>query len=515
MVMEPLETILSRYEGEACLQRLLSIPVSLQDAQDTVKRTLCIEALKSAHKLSTSQGNIRRYKETFFLLKKIPEWQASGIQEDAEWISQQTDQNRTARNVLSQRLQTAKAHLNKEAIRVAYQALAEHDEKTGENSEAFHSALRAKDYCTNRQQTSAVTLQILRTSIHLQNYNTVQEYSNKLIHTVASEGNIADRPTQYKVRVAAGLERLAARDYSSAAQRFTDALAYFSSNSPHSSSTGAGDQPVEVASATSYGWKAVLAPEDVALFGIFLSLAASEYTADLINLVDHPDVLELIPMVREVVVLSVKRADYKAAWCILEKEGILDSLCVDVYMSLHLEELKRLIRERFVLQYWCAYQRMELDSLTNHLGPGIVPQEQALEFITDMIQRSCFPSDTRLRLGKDGTASLIRVEVDPDKQALATTQNKLREVTEGVLNDTYSMIVRLSCVEHNLFVPDPNAPHKRRADRGGGYVGVGGLGAGPSNVVDEVEDDPTEDYNDIPMQDVNIQDTAANPEDFY
>lgn len=76
---------------------------------------------------------------------------------DHEFIVQTEVRNRQSRDMLTGRLNTAQAHLNKEAIRTAYLALAEADVLRGDLTEAYHAALRAKDYCTNRAQTSQVS----------------------------------------------------------------------------------------------------------------------------------------------------------------------------------------------------------------------------------------------------------------------------------------------------------------------------------------------------------------------
>lgn len=459
--MFDLETsVISRYQGEARLQRLLWVAT---EASSEVRHA----ALPLAREYAQSLGNIRRFQETCHLLK----------QNDDAWVNHRMSQNRQDREVLMQRLSVAQAHLNKEAIRVAYLALAEHDTQTGELPEALHSAVRAKDYCTNRSHTAVVSLHILQIALYQQNYKTVQDYTNKMQHIL----NQVDTSVKYKVLIATGLERLAAHEYSSAADKFVEAL-YCATE--HNSVEGN----------ENLSWNDVLAPEDVALFGAFLSLATNNSCREsLIQLAEHPEALELVPIVREVLLQFARRANYKTTWNLLE-EHLFPILRLDLYLGLHFEALKQHIREKCLLQYWKSYDRVELASLAEHMGPGLVPPEQCMDLCVSLIQKRCFPMDTRINM-KDGI--LVRVPVE---SVMEKTQRRLHQTTERALDDTYAMMVRMACMEHDLSVSDPQG----RKRRGGGWAGAGTRAVA---VFDEEKSD--EDIDESSMQD------AMNPEDLY
>jgi 26S proteasome subunit RPN7 len=246
-----LETnVVNRYSGEARMQRLLWIATRTTTDSDHGETTLRHLAYRAATHLAVQQQNATRYKDIFHqynekvLLKsqqlRRPEDEAaeiSGPREitgglldvfDAQWYNDTSANNRQNRDILQSRLQASQAHLNKEAIRVAYLALAEFATRTGDISEAFHSALRAKDYCTTRQQTTTVTLQILMYSILLRNYHVVREYVPRLEHTLvaassasspgpANAGSSAmDQTMSSTVRIcvliASGLDKIAAAE---------------------------------------------------------------------------------------------------------------------------------------------------------------------------------------------------------------------------------------------------------------------------------------------------------------
>jgi hypothetical protein len=119
-------------------------------------------AYQAAARQMKEAGNVHRYKEVFGSSGSNSGSNTNSgnsvavrnhIVYDTAWVHDAEMNNRTGRDILTSRLQAAQAHLNKEAIRAAYLAMAEHDAMTGDLTEAFHSVLRAKDYCTSRQQT--------------------------------------------------------------------------------------------------------------------------------------------------------------------------------------------------------------------------------------------------------------------------------------------------------------------------------------------------------------------------
>jgi len=459
--MDLLYAISGRYAGEARLQRLLFLASHTEDA------SLQSQALQMANERIQMDGNTHRYKE---LYANRPH----GHNESA-WLQEQESKNRQARDVLVGRLSAAQSHLNKEAIRTAYLALAEHDQKTGELTEAFHHVIRAKDYCTNRQQTTQVSLKILELSLHLKNYASVRDYVNKVEHTIGSEST---QEIKNKVLVASALERLAAGDFEKAAQKF--AL---------------------VAKHGMVEWPTVLAPEEVAMYAAFLALAVSSRD-EMVALAEHPEALELVPSIREALLLFGSRAAYQPCWKILENH-VFGMLELDLYMSQHLSNLQQRIREKTILTYWKAFSRVELQVMAHELGPGLVPHLDHLwHQLVDLIGRGLI-QDTRIDMQ---TKTLVREAEGLEEACLHQTQDKLNSLTQRVLDDTYSMMIRLACVEYDLTVSDPSSRPRRGAAQRNilDYSGFGGDAAALGDSSDEEVDTPMVDAG-----------NGMNPEDLY
>jgi DNA replication initiation complex subunit (GINS family) len=352
-----------------------------------------------------------------------------------------------------------------------------------------------------------VSLAILELSLHLKNFAQVKEYVTRLEHTLgnnfesaatsssaAATGSAAASASsiQNKVLTASALERLAAGDFAKAAEKF--AL---------------------VAKNGQVEWDSVLAPEEVSLYAAFLSLAV-ESRDQMVALAEHPEALELVPAARECLTQFGRRAAYQTCWKLLD-EHVFESMKMDIYMAQHLSTLQQMIREKCVLQYWQAYQRVELSVMADDLQGLVESETSLLDLLVSLIRQGKIHSDTRIDMR---TRTVVRDDMTADEsvERLQNTKGKLRNVTRQVLDDTYSSIIRLACLEYDLSVNDPGqATSKRRGLRGTGTEteGVydlsneyGGGGGGGGEQMGNYDDDDDDDE----MADV---DAAMNPEDMY
>ena len=508
------ETIVSRYRGESRLQRLRNIAEKATMERAANLRQLAAKALLE---MSQKDGNVPRYRELLegnvcktSTVTTLPE----GLPPyDAHWVQETETAQHQDRAVLRHRLQSVQSHLHKESIRTAYLALAEHDARIGDIVEAFHSVLRAKDYCTTRQQTAAVCLQIVDLSFLLGNAVSAKEYLLRLDHTI---GNDTPESVRQDIQTASGLERLMAADYMKAAKHFAEVCkqglepsatlvssssstnsnlnegaiqgSSTSSSSPRNGSTGASSpSPMP----------RILAPEDISLFAAFLAMGCSR-GADMVALAEHPEALELVPPMKEALVLFGRRCDYRGAWAILE-ESVFPILKYDLFMGPHLQALQTMIREKAIDSYWKAYERIELSVMSTELGTGLVPSEEALQTILVKLIRSGTLHDTRIDLA---TQTIHR---DPAPPRHVQVRAKLDAMTRTTLDDTYSTLTRLSCLEHDLVVTEGSGG--RGGEGRGGRRGGRGRGGATVSVEDTMMDDREDEMMEIG--------DGANPEDMY
>lgn len=458
--MIDLDALQGRYQGEALIQRLAFIA-----PQDPQAQTRLEQRLQQA-------SNVLRYEQ----IAHAP---------DPTWMAGAQAKNRQARDVLMARLSSAQANLQKDSIRAAYLALAEHDQTTGDLHEALHARLRAKDYCTTRSHTMQVSLDIIESAMDCHNYASVKEYTMKLEHTLsataASESAVP--AITGKLAMAMGLEALAAKDYNRAARQFA-------------------------AAARAEGhWPTVLAAEETAMYAGVLALAETE-REDMVALAEHPEALERTPVIREALLLFGRRAQYRQCWTLLEA-NVFSQLELDPIFAGHLNDVKTRIRQKSLEYYWLPYRRVEFSIMAKELGSGLVPDEAFL--LEHMVGVSEAQADTRIDWR---TKSLVRETLDKETARLQATQDKVRELTTTVLDDTYAMIVRLACQENDLIVADPSRQRTRRRGRQQQNV----MELGMSGDVVENEDSSDDELMagamelDAPMVDASDD---MNPEDLY
>jgi 26S proteasome subunit RPN7/PCI domain len=489
-----------------------------------------------------------------------PRARSGNVVYDHDFLVECESRNRGIRDLLSSRLHAAQAHLNKEAIRTAYLALAESDILRGDLPEAYHAALRAKDYCTNRQQTCQVSFLVLELAIHLQNYGQVRDFTFKVQHTLLtssssiSSGTAANNSSGAsssttmmmmdgggpliadKLLVTSALERLAHSDFAEAAAKFRQVCSgghhHARSQQQQQQQQGSSNNNNNNnASPPLFAWETLIAPEDIATYAAVISMATASRKV-LQEWIEQPEALEfLAPPLQEALFQLASRANYAAAWKQLQE--FLPNLQLDLFLAPHLSKILIKIREAYILEYWIPYERVSLQKMaldlefhstgTDANNNNTNTNTAQLLTVVERLMRQGSLQDCRIDCR---TQTLIR---DPPKNPQHETRRKLQRLGDRVLDDTYAMIIRLACIESELVVMDPQQQKGGgRGRRGGGDAGAGGVEGGGFGDGDDDDTDNSDD-GDTPMVDVSNNNNgpaiigedeppemgAQNPEDLY
>ena len=531
--MDVLDSILERYpSGAARIQRLLYYAKSTDAGSENVKRAYQLLA-----QTCKSEGNVAKYKtifgpqsgtannnsgipedpnrsnsqsngdttmsdQDFVALATTASAEAiTGVPYDAAWVEQQETMALQSREVLEHRLQMAQSQLHKESIRTAYLALAQQAAENGDLVQTFHALIRAKDYCTNRPQTTAVCLQIVSVSLAMRNLISAKDYIHKLEHTFrgSSSGNESDHVL---VLTASALERMGSG-------MFSDALRSLMQVVQHDELETA----FQNAGKTKHKLLYWVSPHDLSMYTAFLCLLHGSNT-EMLALADHVSALEWVPVLKQALV-DFTHAKYQDCWnCV--SVTLLPQLSVDPYLGPRLNTLIKGIRRKILQSYWRAYSRVPLAVMAKDLGASLVPSVDALrqEWI-DLIleqqqQTSSFGGDlinTRLDMATD---TLLR---DDDTSPSLVQAAKLQDLTKSVLDDSYSMVVRLACQEADIMVVSPGGGSEWRRGKGGRRRGPSSNQDADRMIMDDLEDE--DDDDDI----LGAGDTAMvdemNPEDLY
>ena len=459
---------------------------------------------------------------------------------DGEWAIEIDNTNNENRRILEGRLSTAQSRLHKDAIRTAYLAIAEHDVRTGRDNHKslaetmvntntgtpskhanVNAALyRAMDFCSTRIQTAQIGLHIIENAINVGDYGTVGDYVERLGITINSlhsknttnnldpyqESLLAD--IEIKVQIAKGIERMVAGEYSEAGNVLIPLVLRGS---------GGGDSEQQTSESKDrhpLHWPGVTSPEDVALYAGLMCLLTRDRTM-MIALSGHPEALELVPSVKELL-LFWSRANYapcmrafsESSAAATSATGLSQPLlplggAVDVYLTpLRWGKLVQTIRETCLVEYLRPYQRVKLESLKDLFFPNSGNSlDLVIDAIADMMDRNLLPPTTRLDC-RENVLFLTEAPCDPAP--------KIRAMEERILDDSHAMLVRLACLEHDLAVQaDPwgNKKEGRRRQRNLG--GRKGMVESSDSEGDEADTHMVDAGPSTPMN------SAMNPEDMY
>lgn len=399
---------------------------------------------------------------------------------DLNWVATQTEANRNDRHVLQGRLSTAQSHLHKDAIRNAYLALGEFDQRTGNLKESLGSLMRATDYCTSRQQTAEVSILLLEVCLQGDDWGQVRALVTKMEHTLSggsSSSTMHSMETNFQrvnvqLTIARGLERLARKDFATAAKIF------------HNLVLTTNMEDLE--------WPAVVSAKDIALYASLLSLACQS-RAEISALAEHPEALELVPAMKELLTQWSKAKYAECMQAVSSEESDSNSIVPlgDIYLTGDIwKALRRSIQDTCLLQYIQPYQTIQLDRMARLFPSHADNLEETL-------------------VGMMSAGLIENARIDARNNILVKTPAKptvqIAAMERRILDDTHALLVRLACLEHNLVVRDGTRSTGGRAGR------RGGRGA-PEQKANESDDDS----HDEPMLDAaEVAPSAANPEDLY
>lgn len=418
---------------------------------------------------------------------------------------------------------------------------------------------RAMDCCTSRIQSAQIGLLIIESALNSGDYATVKEYTGRLESTFqllrvkggagsggagaihSSRGSNSSLGTNsnnnsnhhkdpnqdailwdigVKVEIAKGIERMVSGDYQKAASVLVSLVMKGSegggssnneNNSNHESNNQHPPPPQQSNERHTLHWPGVTAPEDVALYAGLMCLVTRD-RSKMMALADHPDALELMPSVKELLV-HWSRANYAPCMRALlvgsddtNHPSLLQSsssslvaslsqpllpmgMVVDAYLTpSRWEALVRTLRGTCLIEYLRPYQRVKLEGLRDLFFPSSSSStteskddssslDGIVDILVDLMDRGLLPSTTRLDC-REGVLFQTEAPTDPAPTLQATE--------EKILDDTHAMLVRLACLEHDLGLVsiDATALGSRRGKKGGRRYpqrGKGNRGQPPSH----------------------------------
>ena len=273
---------------------------------------------------------------------------------DSAWIEMRNKKAQLRLEKLDSDLKSYKSNSIKESIRRGHDDLGDHYLDMGDLNLALKCYSRSRDYCTSGRHTLNMCLNVIKVSIHAQNWSHVITYVSK---AEAAPAYNSTEPIASKLACAAGLSDLAHKHYKKSAKHF------LSANFDHFNV----DQPGEF-----------LSPNNVAIYGGLTALATydrDELYKSVISSSSFKLFLELEPQLREAI-SKFYQSQYDK--CLKILSDIRDNLLLDIYLAPHVNSLYSRIRQKALVQYFSPYTSADMRKMAAAFNSSVAVLEDEL-----------------------------------------------------------------------------------------------------------------------------------------
>eukprot|EP01133_Synstelium_polycarpum_P010566 gene10566-12291_t len=329
-----LENYIAAYKGHTKIYRLLFI--------GEVSKEFEAEAVEMAQKEIRNSPNVEIYGQ---LCSKWP-----AVKVDTQWIDQTHKKNASHLDKLEQDLNTAKANMVKDSIRIAHNELGDFYYRIGDFSNALKCYVRTRDYCATSKQILNMCFSIIRVGVDMSNYIHVINYVTK-----AEQTPDLDQASLAKLRSAVGLANLENGKYNLAAKKFIEA-------------------PFDISGNLSD----MLSAQDIAIYGGLCALATFDRAELKKKVIDHPvfrNYLELVPEIRELI-NDFYNSKYSSCLNYLEK--LKPTLQLDLHLHDHLDKLYQRIRSKSLVQYFSPFSSIDLNTMATAFNTTVAALEKEI-----------------------------------------------------------------------------------------------------------------------------------------
>ncbi|XP_060519816.1 COP9 signalosome complex subunit 1 [Cylas formicarius] len=420
-----LEVYASSYTGLAKLYRLLYIIDHCP--------SLRLEALKIAISYVMTTYNVNLYQVLHQRLAEVtsnmnvPDVAAPSTSQDVlvidnMWMETRIKKAALKLEKLDNDLKNYKSNSIKESIRRGHDDLGDHYLDCGDLSNALKCYSRARDYCTSGKHVVNMCLNVIKVSIHLQNWSHVLSYVAKAEGTPDfSESQAKDtNPVIFtKLRCAAGLAELATKKYKLGAKHFLQA------------------------NLDDCDFPDLLSPNNVAMYGGLCALATfdrHELQKNVINNTTFKLFLELEPQLRDII---FKFYNSKYASCLKLLDEIKDNLLLDMYIAPHINTLYTQIRNRALIQYFSPYLSADMHKMAQAFNRTVSAlEDELMQLILDGQIQARIDSHNKILFAKD---------VDQR----STTFEKSLTIGKEYQRRTRMLILRAAVLKNKIQVQSP------------------------------------------------------------
>ncbi|KAJ2999085.1 cop9 signalosome complex subunit [Globomyces sp. JEL0801] len=333
-----LENYISPYKGHAKIDRLLFISNNCPSLRVESLRLLIPEYLNTGY-IDKYQDAVRR------LNHELESNHEPTIDLDVDWISKTSHTISEKMATLESELASYKSNLIKESIRMGHNDLGDHYYYVGDLQSALKCYTNTRDYLTIPYHIVEMCMNIIQTSLELNQYHNIQSYILK----IRQAPNIPEKEESLlRLFAVSGLIYMESASFKAAAKEFLQV-------------------PFSVAESL---WKHINA-KDIAIYGGLCALSSfdrQELKSLVIDNADFKQYLELEPQIRDLI-YAFYSSKFSEGFRILE--NLKNELSLDMYLNKHIESLFVQIRNRALIQYCMPFVSVDMHRMKGVFGYSI------------------------------------------------------------------------------------------------------------------------------------------------
>ncbi|KAI9706185.1 MAG: hypothetical protein M1820_004946 [Bogoriella megaspora] len=442
-----LESYIANYDGRTRIDRLALI--------GNCCYPLSVEAFRSAVHEARNGKDVEYYLWACQRLQQVAPDDADAFI-DTAWAEKRAKELKAEGDRLEAELKGYKNNLIKESIRMGNEDLGNYYYQVGDFGSAIKAYTRMRDYATLPKHIAEMTLRQTLACIAQGAWTIASSHLTKLrgLQPTLTAG---DKPKFENIGHAlAGLAEMCAKAYKEAAAFFlrVDPQVFTTNPSPGTEQVVAG-----------IVWtRAVLTPNDIAVYGGLCALASMSRTDLQSRVLDNPtfrSFLELEPHVRRAITFFINA---KYSQCLSILESYRTDWLLDIYLQPLVAELFAMVRQKCIVQYFQAYSRVSFHEMARQFpvpetgstgGPEVVGATTAPETA----------SPAQVQTMKDELLGLIESGVLParldlvDNVLVAPPTNPRREVLLEALDSAEQYertlihrLTRMNMIEAGLIM---------------------------------------------------------------
>ncbi|CAD6193228.1 unnamed protein product [Caenorhabditis auriculariae] len=461
-----IETLLANYSGIPLKKRLEFVIDHCPPLRREATIAL-INYLRSSTKDVQAYSKFHSQLET---LQKPTTCQIPTPTYDKKWVDDQTVNNSTRQEHLLCEYKKQKEEGVKESTRRAMEELFQYYLNTGNAPEASRLYGRGiRDYCNQFKHTIQMWVNWIEVSLAIPEWSKVDSLIQQSLRTLRDSeeaekagNNRASRPMQErghqttsginkqlveiataKITAAQALVRINQGNYKMAAAKILELTGV-----DHLSSS---QWFVSVADLGAYATMCCLA-----------TYSRSELKQKVVNEGAFRKLLESEPLFVEMLQAFIKS---NFGRCLDILAAVVDKLSLDPFLSRHVPELVKLIRERAVLQYLAPFETVRLRPMSETLR---CTQKELEEILIDIVERK------KMNLKIDRIGDMVRVT---SSEAEESSYRRVIQVCDELVNKARAVLYRAIMTKENVVVlHDKESRGKRKT-----HFAEGNRGANANN----------------------------------